>query len=270
MGFSREAGYIPTDFATTMSTFRNEINVQFGTSYTEETFVGTNHYKYFYAIAQLVQTDEIKTSEIFLYLQQYFKITNEKISRPVTTAPGVVEKLESEGFIASAKPITETDAGKIFICVDLDDAADDYADQKIDVNAILKNSTVLGAVTQGTEVSNFVLTNGQIFPYKFNLPDRIPILLRLTITLSENNQSVILSPEEIKEILIANLDSRYRLGKNFEPMRYFSLTDAPWASQVLLEYSTNIMSPSWQSTVFDADYDELFEYSLENITLVES
>ena len=38
--------------------------------------IGTNFYKYFYALAQRIQTNEIKTSEIFLKLQDYFKYTN--------------------------------------------------------------------------------------------------------------------------------------------------------------------------------------------------
>jgi len=48
------------------------VNTQFGQSYTMDTFIGTNLYKYFYALAQLLQENEVKTSEIFLKLQQYF------------------------------------------------------------------------------------------------------------------------------------------------------------------------------------------------------
>ncbi len=90
MGFAQETGYIPTDIATIMDDIMENVNTQFGTSYTSETFVGTNFYKFCYAIAQKMQENEIKTSEIFQKLQEYISVTNEAISRPVTTNPGLV------------------------------------------------------------------------------------------------------------------------------------------------------------------------------------
>src|ERR1044072_8875219 len=112
MGFAQDNGYAPEDIAAIMSSLREGINAQFGTTYTVDNFAGTNFYKYFYALAQRIQSGEIKTSEIFTKLQQYFVITNEKISRPVVTSPGLIEKLETEGYIASLKPMIDADAGK--------------------------------------------------------------------------------------------------------------------------------------------------------------
>jgi hypothetical protein len=269
MGFAQESGYVPVDIATIMLSIMNNINTQFGTSYTADNFVGTNFYKYFYALAQKHQENEIKTAEIFLKLQQYFEITNELISRPVVTNPGLVEKLAAEGYIASVKPMIDADAGKIHICVDVDDADPDYAATKLAICTIIKDSTVAGAVTQGSESETIVLSNGQSFDFKFALPDPTPVLLRLTTTLSDNNQVVILSPEEQKQLLMDNIAARYRLGKNFEPQRYFSLTDAPWASDVLLEWSDDAGS-NYYSTVFDAEFDDLFTFGLEDIELVEN
>lgn len=386
MSYSQKNGYLPVSIDTIMASIMENINTQFQTTYTIETFVGTNFYKYFYALAQRVQSGEVKTSEIFLKLQQYIAITNERISRPVNTNPGIIEKFEAEGYIAAVKPMIDADAGKIHIAVDANDGnratanaeitvfanlvsgtADtlavagvtftaqagtatpgaatfqaatsnaatatslatqinshtstkalvkavasgakvllfarhggtaanayalvyvsngsvgltisgatftggtdnpNYATIKAAINQLISEITVGGAVTQGTEVSTIVLSNGQSFDFKFNLPDRIKTKLRLTITLSENNQVVIDSPDEIKEKLIANIEARYRLGRNFEPQRYFSVVDAPWASQVLLEYSTND-GATWSSAVYDAQYNELFEVSLADITLVE-
>jgi hypothetical protein len=67
MSFSEENGYIPVPIETIMGQFMIGINNEFGTTYTIETFTGTNFYKYFYSIAQLVQKNEVKTSEIFLF-----------------------------------------------------------------------------------------------------------------------------------------------------------------------------------------------------------
>ncbi len=270
MGFSREAGYIPLDIETIMLSIMANVNTQFGTSYTAATFAGTNFYKYFYALAQKMQENEVKTSEIFAKLQQYFEVTNELISRPVVTNPGLIEVLEDAGYIASVKPMIDADAGKISICIDTDGDASDYEDVvKPAIAEIIKNSTVAGAVTQGAESTTIVLSNGQSFDFKFSLPDYIPVKLKLTTVLSDNNQVVILSPEEQKDLLIANIAARYRLGKNFEPQRYFSLVDAPWAASVLLEWSDD-GGANWFSSIFVAEFDEKYTFSLSDITLVET
>ena len=283
MGFASDSGYTPATIEDIVTEIMDGINDQFGQTYTYESFVGTNWYKYAYAIAQRIQANEVKTSEIFSKLQQYFEITNERISRPVVTNPGLVEALsnyESElipaGLVASVKPMIEADAGEINICIDIDSAGEDYAEQKVEICEIIKDSTVAGAVTMGDQVESIVLSNGQSFDFKYHLPDRIPVGLRLTITTSENNQAVIKSPDDIKIDLLANLNSRYRLGLNFEPQKYYSIEDAPWASNVLLEWTDDVthgeldMSPAWNATVFNAEFDELFDYDLSLITLVES
>jgi hypothetical protein len=252
-----------------MSALMTNINTQFGTAYTAETFIGTNFYKYFYALAQRVQENEVKTSEIFLKLQDYFALTNEAISRPVVTNPGLVAAIETLGFDASVKAPIDADAGKVYIAVDVDELAVGYAQTKIDIAEVIRDSTVAGVVTQGAESTSLVLSNGQSFDFKYKLPNRLTPLLRLTITLSENNQVVVGAPEDVKETLIANIAARYRLGRNFEPQRYYSVTDAPWAESTLLEYSLN-SGVSWSSAVYDANYDDLFVVKLENITVIEA
>lgn len=269
MGYSNENGYTAASIQTIMTEIMTGINAQFGTSYTYETFVGTNFYKYFYALAQRVQKNEVKLAEIFLKLQQYFEITNESIQRPVATPPGIIEAFSREGWIASVKKMIDADAGKISVCVDVDETGDDYAAEKLEICNIIKDSVAAGIVSQGTETEAIVLTNGQSFDFKFHLPNRIEVLLRLTLTLSENNQEVILPNDDVKQLLISNISARYSLGKNFEPQKYFGVTDAPWCSEVLLEWSDDAGS-SWQSTVFDAEFDDLFDFGLEDITLIEA
>lgn len=268
MGFSLEQGYTPTTIDTMMLSVMDNVNVQFGTAYTMETFIGTNLYKYFYALMQRLQENEIKTSEIFLLLQDYFKLTNENISRPVVTNPGLLEHFQDEGFIVSIKKPINTDAGKVFVAVDVDEDADDYEDVRLEIATIIRDSTVAGVVSQGTEIETLTLSNGQAFDFKFNLPNRIPVKLKLTVELSENNQVVIGAPDDTKLKLLSNILSRYRLGRNFEPQRYFTTVDAPWAASVLLEWSDDAGS-SWHDEVFDAEYDDLFVFALADITLVE-
>lgn len=268
MSFSQENGYLPITIETIMLQLMAGINDQFGTSYTAENFVGTNHYKYFYALAQKLQANEIKTSEIFSKLQQYIVVTNQRISRPVNTNNGVVEKMATEGYVASVKPMIDADAGKIHICVDVDDSDPDYSDEKLAICTLISQITVGGIVSQGTEVEAIVLSNGQSFDFKFNLPNRIDIKLKLTLTLSENNQFTIENPDDVKVKLLQNIFAKYKLGKNFEPQRYFTTADAPWTSQVLLQWSDDA-GATWHSTVYDSDYDDLFTFGLDDVTLVE-
>lgn len=268
MGFASASGYTPLTIEEIISQLRVELNTQFSTTYTEENFIGTNWYKFLYAAAQKMQLNEVKTSEIFTYLQNYIATTNERISRPSNTPPGILEQLEDEGWTASVKPPEVGDAGKLYVCVQLDDADPDYADTQLAVNTKLSTIVAAGIVTQGTETDAIVLSNGQSFDFKFNLPTEIDPLLKLTTVLSENNQVVIPSPEDQKSTLMANIAANYKLGKNFEPERYFTLADAPWASSVLLEYKIGM--GAYTSAVYDADYDELFVIDLENIELVET
>ena len=390
MGFASESGYTPASIVAIMTDIMEQANTQFGTSYTYETFVGTNLYKYMYTAAQRLQANEIKTSEIFTYLQQYFDVINARIQRPVATPPGLIEAFEAEGYVASVKPIVEADAGKSYVCVDVEDdhargevtitsyanlvsgtddaitvgatvftaqtgaatpgtgtfqaatsndataqslcdqindhatagalveatvngavvllrakargtggnsivltytdndsnvgatvtgsgtlaggfAAEDdadYDDLRLDIATILKNSVAHGIVHMGNEIESIVLSNGQAFDYKFTLPDRQRTYLRLTLTLSDNNQLVIDAPDTVKNNLLENIAGKYRLGRDFEPQRYFTTADAPWTSQVLLEWSDN--GSDWHDEIFEAEFDDLFEIDLEDITLVEA
>lgn len=391
MSFASESGYIPVPISQLMGIVRENINTQFGTSYDEITFLGTNFYKYFYALIQRLQENEVKTSEIFQRLQEYFATTNEKLSRPNTTAPGIFDYFESKGYFVSVKPPLDADAGKVFICVDVDDnhargtveitsyanlisgtddsvtvgataftaqagaatpgdatfqaatsndataaslalqinahatagalveawavgaivyiraktggtagnsialaytdndsnvgavisganlaggraletAEDDYDDKKLTLCGYVRDCVVAGVISQGTEQEELTLSNAQAFTFKYNLPTKIPVLLKLTLTLSENNQYSVQSPDWIKAKLLENITARYKLGRNFEPQRYFSVVDAPWASVVLLEWSDDD-GANWHSTVYDAEYDEVFTTSLADITIVEA
>lgn len=266
MGFALDTGYVPSTVDELMAVVRENINAQFGTTYTEVNFIGTNFYKYFYSLIQRLQENEIKTSEIFLRMQEYFDVTNEKVLRPNTTAPGIYDYFASKGYLISVKPPNDTDRGKAFICVDVDDAADDYEETKLEICNLVKDCVVAGVVSQGTESESIPIANGQNFDFKFNLPNKIPTELKLTITQSENNLYTIPEAGVIKQKLYDNIVARYTLGRDFEPQRYFSVVDAPWASQILLEYD---IGSGFTDDIYDAAYDDLLTFSVEDITLVE-
>lgn len=268
MGFSLDEGYVPSTISDIMARVMEGWNTQFGTTYTAETFLGTNAYKHFYALVQEAQLNDIKTSEIMLKIQDYFKLTNETILNPKVTPNGIIDALKQAGYIASVKPMIDADAGKANICVNVDDADPDYADTKLEICTLIKDYVVAGVVTQGTEVESLTLTNGQLFDFKYHLPDKTEVLLRLTVTTSRNNQNVISSPEDQKLKLLENINARYSLGNDFEPERYYTTVDAPWAADILLEYSLDD-GANWDDDTYEADFDELFVVLLENIELIE-
>jgi hypothetical protein len=138
----------------------------------------------------------------------------------------------------------------------------------LEVCTLISQYVVAGVITQGTETESIVLTNGQSFDFKYHLPDRVDVWLRLTLTTSRNNQSVIATPDETKLKLMQNIAAEYQLGKDFEPERYFTIADAPWAGDILLEYSID-EGANWETEVFESLFDDLFVVLLENITLVE-
>jgi len=268
MSFSQENGYIPLEYNDIVDLVREGINAEFGTDYTEQTFVGTGYYRYLYGVLQRVHESEIKTSEIFTKLQDYILTTNLKIQRPSVSFNGITDSFLIQGYIASVKAPHVDDAGKIFICVDVDDNAPDYAEKKLEICTLIKDFTAAGMVSQGDQVEAITLSNGQAFDFKFVLPDRKPVLLRLTLNSSPN---VLLTPqndEELRLLLKANIDSRYRLGWDFEPNRYFNTVDAPWAGEIILEYSFDTETPDWKDEVYNASYDDLITFDLEDIEVL--
>lgn len=268
MSFASDSGYVPSTVSDLMNQVRLGVNAQFGTTYDSDTFVGTNFYKYFYALIQRLQENEIRTAEIVQKLQSYFTITNEKLGRPNTTHPGLFDYFKARGYLISSKAPILADAGKLYVAVLVDSAAPDYAAKKLQICQWLAACVPAGIITQGTELQAIVLSNGQSFDYRFNLPTKIPIKLKLTITTSSNNQSTILSTLAITNLLFANINARYRLGLAFEPQRYFSVGDAPWASSVKLEYSTD-GGTTWLTATYAAAYNELLTFLVTDITVVQ-
>lgn len=269
MGFSSDIGYTPETFDDIMSDLMEGVNEEFGTTYTNETFVGSGWYKFFYRAAQRMQKNEIRASEIFLKLQNYIRFTNEKILDPKVTANGLISVLKGKGYIASVKPMEVGDAGKIHVCVDISEDDPAFEAKKLEICETLRDHVVGGIVNVGSESLELTITNGQLFEFSFNLPDETEVYLQLTITVSRNNQSVIESPDNVKLKLLSNIEARYSLGLDFEPERYFTPVDAPWAGDILLEYSVD-EGENWSDETYEANYDEIFRVKLENIAVIEA
>ncbi len=267
MSYAQDTGYVPVNFATMMASIRDAINLQYGTSFTEGTFIGTNWYKYFYVLVQKVLENETKTAEIFLKLQEYIATTNLRIQRPSTSLPGIIDTFTANGYVASVKKNAVEDAGTVSICVLTDPDAPTYAVTRLAICNLIKDFIAAGMICEGSEDEDIVLTNGQSFNFAFFLPTAIPVLLKLTITTSDNQELAIPTDIEIRTLLEANIAARYRLGWDFEPQRYFTQGDAPYSATILLEWSSDAGS-SYHSTVFEAEFKDLYTFGLDDITVL--
>lgn len=266
MSFAQDNGYTPQAFSALINQLREGINEQFQTSYTESSFVGSNWYKYLYAPTQMIAQLETKTAEIFFKLSQYIHQTNLRIQRPSVSLPGLIESFAAKGFVVSVRKMTAENRGLQGVCVDVDDSAPDYADKRKEICTHLSQFGTAGIVTEGTEVESITLDNGQSFDFKFYLPNYIDVQIRVTFTVSENNLLLIPDDIELREQVMTQILARYRLGWDFEPQKYITTDDCPWASEVLLEYSEDGLV--WESAVYTASFQDLFRFGLEDIAIV--
>lgn len=267
MSYASENGYTPVSMNDIMEFIRVGVNAEFGTTFTPTTWVGSNWYKYFYVLTQRVLENETKTAEIFAKLQEYISLTNERIQRPSVSLPGLLDSFEANGYVASVKRNLIGDAGTISIAVDVDDDDPNYEATKLEINGLIRDFVVAGMVYIGDQESELTLSNGQQFDFAFSLPTRTPIILRATIDPSDNQQVTLPSDIEIRTAIFNNINSRYRLGWDFEPQRYYTQADAPWAADILLEYSYD-EGENWVSVVYQATYTDLFTFGLGDITVV--
>jgi len=130
MAWDLTNGYQPRTFDEIKAAMLAEVNLQFGTSYDEDTIVGTNEYKYFYGGIQLVMQSENYTAEITAKMTDYIRTANENINLPKSTIDGFTQGLLKPvaegglGLISTIKDITNSaEAGYMFLVVDVDDGA---------------------------------------------------------------------------------------------------------------------------------------------------
>lgn len=268
MAFNLENGFIPDSFDDLMNSFIIGVNRQFGTEYTSESFVGSNFYKYYYAIAQEVMAAQINFAEAYSKLQDYIRATNKKLTMFKTPTDWLIGVFKESGYDISVKPTELEDAGTLSVCVDVDKTLEDFAESKAEILNILKTYTAAGIYFYGDQLGTITASNGQQLPFAFFLAERLGIELRLTLKISKNTKVLVDSVPKIKEKLLKNLSDSYALGRDFEPDTYFTTaTDAPYAAQVLLEWR-KLGEDIYRQDIYNADFRELFTFKKEDIIVV--
>lgn len=267
MAFTTDNNYVPDSFDDLMTRFMEGVNNRFGTTYARDTFVGTGWYKFFYVIAQCILEVEQVFAETYAKLQDFIRTTNETIAIPKTPREGLIKTFADRGYLISIQPQTQSNAGTLGVCVDVDSSASDWATTKQTILDILKDYTVAGLYYSGAHTGTSRLSNGQDFTFAFDTPTRKNTHLRLTVTLSQNTNIVADDEQTIKEKLLSNLSELYKLGNNFEPEKYFTISrDAPYASAVKLEYSFD--GSTYESAIYTANYKDLMLFDISRIWVV--
>lgn len=263
MSYNVHNGYAPRNYDEILETCISIVNEQFGYDYTPQTFVGTNLWKYIYAIIQEIMTVENNIAELSAKLQDYIRTQNEALIIPRSSPDGITEILKDElGLEASVKPTESEDAGYIYMAVDVDNTAEDYSETKSKIINLLAKHMGAGLFYNGTESGYVTEMNGQQFEYAYKLPQAVPLTVKIQIKVSDNTVNFVETPTIIKEKFIENFKKFYRLGYDFEPSIYLCRDDLDFASEIKVSY---LSGGSYTSEIYQADYDEKIIIEPDNI-----
>lgn len=275
MSYNVVNGYTKRTFDDLMAALTQSINMQFGTDYTTDTIVGSNHFKFFYGGLQLVMETENKISELGVKIADYIRTVNDSIQAPISSADGTIQYFKRVlGLDVALRPITDVSmAGKPAIAVDIDSASVDFSSRKQQIFDALRLSQTEGLYWFNPSTSpasneyrgESSALNGQAFPYAFFTPRAYPMKIRITVTRSRDNLAYQLNPSQIRDLFIVNFNKMYSIGRDFEGSRYLSVQDVASAASVLVEWSDdgNVWSSSVRSMSFDT------KITLDTVTVIE-
>lgn len=266
MSYTVTNGYSPRNYETILNECVQVVNEQFGTSYTNQSFTGTNLWKYLYATIQGLMTVENNIAELGVKLQDYIRTQNEELIIPTSSENGFTALLKKEmGLIASFKPTeSSTDAGQIYLAIDIDRTAEGYAEKKQQIFNLMAEHLGAGLFYNGTEQGTVTELNGQPFNYAFDLPTEKSLKVKIQVRISENTNLFVETTNKIKEKFLANFAKEYRLGYDFEPQAYLCKDDLPFASEIKITYSTNGGS-TYSGEVLNSAYDEKIIITENNV-----
>ena len=269
MPYNNDNNYIPETFQDVMTRFMQGVNSFFGTNFTYESFVGTGFYKYFFVAAQNVLEAENTFAEAYVKLQDYIRTVNERIAIPKTPRQGLIDTFAKAGYVISIEPQTQDNAGTLGVCVDTDPNSGQFGDRKKQILSMLKDYTVAGLYYNGEHRGNVRLSNGQDFEFAFYTPTRKEMSLKITITLSQNSNIVADNEDQVRKKLLTNLSQLYRLGNDFEPSKYFTISrDAEYASEIEIQWSLSGADNDYSKSILKANFKDLLLFAESRIKVV--
>lgn len=275
MSYNVINGYTKQTFDDLLATLVEAVNSQFGTNYTTETIVGSNHFKSFYGGLQLVMESENKINDLQVKVVDYIRTINESISAPISSADGTIRYFKDNlGLDIALRPITDVSlAGKPAIAVDIDPTTADFASRKQQIFDALRISQTEGLYWYNPSTSaasneyrgESSALNGQAFPFAFFTPRAVPMYVRITVTRSRDSLSYQLNTAQIEQLFRDNFAKIYSIGRDFEGERYVSICNIESAADVKVEWSTN--NTTWTEGVREMEFDT--KITIAGVTVVE-
>lgn len=276
MSFDVINGFEKQSFDDILAIMTNAINEQFGTDYTTDTIVGSNHFKFFYGGLQLRMECDNKIAELGNKVIDYIRTINETISQPVSSPDGTIRYFKDNlGLTISLKPITDpSEAGMPAVCVDIDPTSTTFDSMKQQIWDALRLTQTEGLYWFNPSTTpsareyrgDSSALNGQALPYCFFVPSEVTMDVRITVIRSRESLAFQLNTTQIEELFRQHFAERYSLGKDFEGATYLNVADLDGTSSVIVEWSTD-SGANWSASVKDMDFDE--KIILGNITVVE-
>lgn len=276
MSFDVINGFEKQSFDDILAIMTNAINEQFGTDYTTDTIVGSNHFKFFYGGLQLRMECDNKIAELGNKVIDYIRTINETISQPVSSPDGTIRYFKDNlGLTISLKPITDpSEAGMPAVCVDIDPTSTTFDSMKQQIWDALRLTQTEGLYWFNPSTTpsareyrgDSSALNGQALPYSFFVPEEVTTDIKITVIRSRESLAFQLNTAQIEELFRQNFAERYSLGKDFEGSTYLNVSDIDGTSSVIVEWSTD-SGANWSASVKDMDFDE--KIILGNITVVE-
>lgn len=276
MSFDVINGFEKQSFDDILAIMTSAINEQFGTDYTTDTIVGSNHFKFFYGGLQLRMECDNKIAELGNKVIDYVRTINETISQPVSSPDGTIRYFkENLGLTISLKPITDaSEAGMPAVCVDIDPTSTTFDSMKQQIFDALRLTQTEGLYWFNPSTTpsareyrgDSSALNGQALPYCFFVPSEVTMDIKITVIRSRESLAFQLNTAQIEELFRQHFAERYSLGKDFEGATYLNVADIDGTSSVIVEWSTD-SGANWSASVKDMDFDE--KIILGNITVVE-
>lgn len=247
MPYNAKTGYVPPTFEEWMfNLFMPKINERYGTTYTADSFIGTQWYDILYPMIQALIDGDAEFADVWVKLSDFFDQVNARMQNPACVPDGIVGEFERNGLLASVRPVSEDNAGKIAVCIFADTSTQDIQAKIVNV---LTNSVAGGIWSEGNKSATATLNNGQTITWRWYEPTDVTVNLRLTVYYTNNNGKSIPPADDIAEDLRQKLSTRYRYGTPFVPDLMYQISeDAPYALKLKLEWS-DVGTEEWSSEI---------------------
>lgn len=268
MKWDSSLGPIPDNFDTIMllyyESFKNSKPEFSHVTYTK--FTASREYELFYPSVQIDMQIEALISEIYTKTTEFIAEKNLAIQNPTTTRNAIASALEREfGLKASVKEMIEEDSGKIHLAIDYtpEPALNLQIASYLEAKGVVASAYMVGDIEQP-----IVLTSGGVATYRWVTADEGEIKFKMTITESRVSTAPTDSVDEVVAKFTANWNAIYKIGQDIEPEVYFEIVrDAPYASNILTEYSTD-GGTSWSSAPLVVAYDKKFNMTLKSSDVI--